>query len=115
MNTNEEAANILDQAAIEIGKGWTKGKLQTPKGRRVCADGAIRRAFSGNALSPVNWDLLETTAYGEAIWALKKMMSEYFGVDHTNVGFMNDHCAKDRSEIIHCMEMAAKTLRAQDD
>jgi hypothetical protein len=121
-------AEVLEKAAVEVGKGWTEGAYADCHGN-VCAYGAIARVMYGDAKYFTNHP--ELTGLEAAMEApdlvkvtstLRKVMAEQFATslpdDHTSwdsydlITKVNDNFAEQK-DVVACMEKAAAGLREQ--
>lgn len=111
---NEQAADILDQAADEVDKGWCQHVSEDRLGN-VCATGAINRAAFGHArLANISsyfdeW-ISERTVYLAATRELRDVFAEQYG-GTVGIFYVNDVLAKSGDEISTCMRKAAINLR----
>jgi hypothetical protein len=123
-----DAAEVLEKAAVEVGKGWTDEGQYADCHGNVCAYGAIARVMYGDAKYFTNHSVLGLEAAVEdpelvkVTSALRKVMAEQFAAclpdDHTNwdsyglITEVNDNFAEQK-DVVACMEKAAAGLREQ--
>ena len=121
-----DPADILDKAAVEVGKGWTDGQFADCHGN-VCSYGAIARVMYGDAKHFTNHSGLlgleanrEDSELAKVTGALRKVMAEQFAAclpdDHTEwdayglITAVNDDFAEQK-DVVACMQKAAVSLR----
>lgn len=111
---NEQAADILDQAAAEVDKGWCQHVSEDRLGN-VCATGAINRAVFGHARltntgSYFDEWFSERAVYLAATRELREVFADQYGAA-VGIFYANDVLAKSGDEISTCMRKAAVNLR----
>lgn len=117
MTPNEQAADILDEAANEIDKGWCQYHNEDDDGN-VCATGALNRATFGTAKFLAHdlmrySDAARKLIYWTARHALDNTLAEQYNMvgERHGLFYYNDAHAKSGDEISTCMRKAATNLR----